>query len=137
MKYYYQCHRIKSRVYETIDAQILIGRMVQHILHKSFQRVRYYELEAAATFKKYYEEIVRLRGDLVERIITYAKRLNYVKFFEGVVKGNRLIYRLCGTEMDLVQLYHPDRGPSFDQLARPGQLERLAHHSYQKIAFVS
>jgi hypothetical protein len=29
VKYYYQSHRAKSRVYETIDAQHFIGRMVQ------------------------------------------------------------------------------------------------------------
>ncbi|MFT5085616.1 MAG: hypothetical protein ACI9Y1_003677, partial [Lentisphaeria bacterium] len=32
VKYHYQSHRAKSRVYETIDAQIFIGRMLQHIL---------------------------------------------------------------------------------------------------------
>ncbi|MEE8059515.1 MAG: transposase [Pseudomonadales bacterium] len=59
VKYYYQSHRTKTVAYETIDAQIFIGRMVQHILPKGFQRIRYYGLQATATFKKWYEVIAR------------------------------------------------------------------------------
>ncbi|WP_394332141.1 transposase [Piscirickettsia litoralis] len=38
--------------HETIDAVTFIGRMVQHIFPKGFQRVRYFGLQATASFKK-------------------------------------------------------------------------------------
>ena len=36
---------------------VFIGRMVQHIMPKGFQRVRYYGLQATKTFKKWVDVI--------------------------------------------------------------------------------
>lgn len=119
VKYYYQSHRTKGRVYETVDAQTFIGRMVQHILPRGFQRVRYYGLQATSSFKKWYEVVAKAAGDLVDSMVSYAKRINYAEFFEEVAKRNPLKCKLCGRGMELVQLYHPDRGMFFDLLAEP------------------
>lgn len=119
VKYYYQSHRTKGRVYETVDAQTFIGRMVQHILPRGFQRVRYYGLQATSSFKKWYEVVAKAAGDLVDAMVSYAKRINYAEFFEEVAKRNPLKCKLCGRGMELVQLYHPDRGMFFDLLAEP------------------
>ncbi len=75
---YYQSHRTKDRAYETIRVQTFIGRMVQHILPKGFQRVRYYGLQATATFKKWYEVIARVAGDLVDAMVSYVNRIAYL-----------------------------------------------------------
>jgi len=116
VKYYYQSHRTKTRVFETIDAQVFIGRMVQHILPKGFQRVRYYGLQATATFKKWYEAIAKAAGDLVDAMISYVKRITYAELFEEVAGRNPLRCRYCKKGMELVRLYHPDRGVFFDSL---------------------
>jgi len=116
VRYYYQSHRTKGRAYETISVQAFIGRMVQHILPKGFQRVRYYGLQATATFKKWYEVIARVAGDLVDAMVSYVHRITYADFFEEVAKRNPLKCN-CGAGMELVRLYHPDRGLFYDLLA--------------------
>jgi hypothetical protein len=117
VKYYYQSHRTKAVAYETIDVQKFIGRMIQHILPKGFQRVRYYGLQATSSFKKWYEVIARVAGDLVDAMVSYAKRLTYSELFEEVAKRNPLKCKFCGKGMELVKLYHPDRGLFFDLLS--------------------
>jgi Putative transposase/Transposase zinc-binding domain len=117
VKYYYQSHRTKSRAYETINVQTFIGRMVQHILPKGFQRVRYYGLHATATFKKWYEVIAGVAGDLVDAMVSYVNRITYIDFFAEVAKRNPLMCKHCGAGMDLVRCYHPDRGVFYDLLA--------------------
>ncbi|NGZ65359.1 hypothetical protein G6Z96_20130 [Vibrio aestuarianus subsp. cardii] len=81
VSYYYQSHRSKQREYECVEAEVFIGRMVQHILPKGFQRIRYYGLQATASFKKWYEVIAKAAGDLVEGMISYVNRLKYSDFF--------------------------------------------------------
>lgn len=120
VKYYYQSHRTKSRVYEIIDAHVFIGRMVQHILPKGFQRIRYCGLQATATFKKWYEIIAQAAGDLVDAMVSYAKRMTYADFFEEIAGRNPLQCSFCGRGMELVRLFHPDRGVFFDLLSPDG-----------------
>jgi len=43
---WYNDHTTGRRVEEEIDALTFIGRMVQHILPRGFQRIRYYGLHA-------------------------------------------------------------------------------------------
>lgn len=119
VRYYYRSHRTKNIAYETVTVQIFIGRMVQHILPKGFQRVRYYGLQATATFKKWYEVIARVAGDLVDAMVSYVKRIAYADFFEEVAKRNPLKCIFCGNELELVRLFHPNRGLFFDLLAPP------------------
>ena len=86
--YYYKSHRTKGIKYERVDMVVFIGIMVQHILPKGFQRVRYYGLQATASFKKWYEEIARVArvarvaGDLVDAMVSYVNRLRYADLFE-------------------------------------------------------
>ncbi|AQS36614.1 Putative transposase [Shewanella psychrophila] len=66
---YYQAYN-KQREYECVEAEVFIGRMVQHILPKGFQRIRYYGLQATASFKKWVEIIAKTAGDLVDGMIS-------------------------------------------------------------------
>ena len=93
--------------------------MVQHILPKGFQRVRYYDLQATATFRKWHDVIVEVTGDLVDAVVSYVKRIDYAAFFDEVAKRNPLTCCFCGSVMELVRLFHPDRGLFFDLLAPP------------------
>ena len=114
VSYHYQSHKSKQREYECVEAEVFIGRMVQHILPKGFQRIRYYGLQATASFKKWYEIIAKEAGDLVDGMISYINRLRYRDFFREVVGVNPMICTFCGDEMQLVRLYHPDRGFFYD-----------------------
>ena len=50
--YEYQSHKTKRMELETVDVLIFLGRMVEQILPKGFQRVRYYGLQATASYEK-------------------------------------------------------------------------------------
>ena len=50
--YHYRSHRTERTEHETVDVLTLIGRMVQHVVPKGFQRVRYYGVQATKTFAK-------------------------------------------------------------------------------------
>ena len=67
-----------------------MGRMVHHMLPKGFQRIRYYDLQATATFRKWHDVIVGVTGDLVDAMVSKVKRIDYAVFFEEVAKRNLL-----------------------------------------------
>ena len=50
--YWYRDHRTKQKEVLTLKREQFIGRMVQTILPKGFQRVRYYGLQATCKLKK-------------------------------------------------------------------------------------
>ena len=115
--YDYKSHRTKAIQYECVDVEAFIGRMVQHILPKGFQRVRYYGSQATASFKKWYEVIARITGDLVDAMVSYVNRLRYADFFEEVAGRNPLSCAYCGEEMELTRLFHPVKGFFYDIFA--------------------
>ena len=117
VRYYYQSHKTKLKTDETVEAQVFIGRMVQHILPKGFQRVRYYGLQATASFKKWFEVIAKAAGDLVDAMMSDIKRISYAEFFEEVAGRNPLTCKYCGGGMELVRLSHPKYGVLFDLFA--------------------
>ncbi len=117
VSYYYQSHKTKRREYVRVEAETFIGRMVQHILPKGFQRLRYYGLQATASFKKWYEIIAQVAGGLVDRMMTYVSRLRYSEFFNEVAGRNPLQCQRCGGLMELVKLFHPSRGFFYDIFA--------------------
>ena len=50
--YHYRSHKTERVERETVDVYTFIGRMVQHVFPKGFQRVRYYGVQATKTFAK-------------------------------------------------------------------------------------
>ena len=114
VKYYYKSHSTKRNECEEISVKNFIGRMLQHILPKNFQRLRYYGLQRTAVFKKYYILIADLLGDMVDKIISYAERITYAKFFEEVAGRNPLNCTHCGNKMELWQIWHPIKGMVYD-----------------------
>ncbi|WP_190319216.1 transposase [Candidatus Enterovibrio escicola] len=79
VRYYYQSHQAQLKTYETVDAQVFVGRQVQQILPKEFQRVEYYVLQATTSLKKWYEVIARVAGDFVDSMMSYTKRISYCR----------------------------------------------------------
>lgn len=118
VSYYYQDHKTKSRQYETVDVITFIDRMVQHIMPKWFQRVRYFGLQATKTFKKWCKVIKRGLSK-IERLVrgTYqvVVRRNYRERYKEVSGSDPYLCRYCGSEMELWKIWHPKYGVIFDE----------------------
>ena len=50
--YHYRSHKSERVEWETVAVYTFIGRMVQHVFAKGFQRIRYYGVQATKTFAK-------------------------------------------------------------------------------------
>src|ERR1043166_5179648 len=50
--YHYRSHKSEQVERETVAVYTFIGRMIQHVFPKSFQRIRYYGVQATKTFAK-------------------------------------------------------------------------------------
>ncbi len=62
-------------------------------------------------------KIARVAGDLEDAMVSDVNRVAYTDFFEEVANRNPLKCTHCGAGMELVRLYHPDRGLFYDLLA--------------------
>ena len=78
--YWYNDHETKARKEETVDVLTFIGRMVQHILPKGFQCIRYYGLQATRTYKKWSQVIIeglKNFGKTVKGVYEVVTSMNY------------------------------------------------------------
>jgi putative transposase len=116
---HYRSHTRERVERETVEVYTCIGRMVQHVLPKGFQRIRSYGVPATHTFAK-------LKG-LMQAALTKVK---------GIVKGASKImapmtYRQryqqrtgrdpmrcphCQREMGVWRLWHPTYGLIYEEL---------------------
>lgn len=112
VRYWYNDHTTGKREEAEVDALTFIGRMVQHILPKGFQRIRYYGLQATCRANKIREEVEGLlngsNGD-VEVRDTYK-----VTGYRGRIKESfgkdPLICTRCSNEMEFRGIWHPKYG---------------------------
>lgn len=97
----------------------LWGRMVQHILPKGYQRVRYYGLESTRSFSKW-GEIIRTGLKCIGRTIKGAYQVlankRYRKRYLEISGHDPLICKYCGNEMELSRIWHPKYGVIYDEL---------------------
>lgn len=116
--YWYNDHKTKSRRVETVSAEVFIGRMVQHIMPKGFQRVRYYGLQATKTFKKWMSVILegmKAFGRAVKGTYQIIRVKKYkARYLESGVR-NRWSCKYCGNELMLWEIWHPNYGMLFDE----------------------
>ena len=63
--------------------------------------------------------IAQAAGDLVDAMVSYAKRVSCADFFEEIAGRNLLQCHYCGKGMELARLFHPDREVFFDLLVGP------------------
>ena len=57
VRYWYHDHKSGTIQHETIPVHKFIGRMVQHILPKGFQRIRYYGFHGNVRYQQMLEKI--------------------------------------------------------------------------------
>jgi hypothetical protein len=120
--YEYACHETGKVEQTEVDVFQFIGRMVQQVLPKGFQRVRYLGLQATSSYRKSREQIVfaidtgivPLRDEEGEIIIARAQSL---KFREKILKWtgkDPLKCKNCGRDMELVKVWIKGKGTVFD-----------------------
>jgi len=116
--YWYNDHMTKSKKVETVDVDVFLGRMVQHIMPKGFQRLRYYGLQATKTFKKWSQVIrqgIRALGRVVKGTYRIVKVKKYRERYIEVSTQDPFLCRYCGHEMVLWNLWHPKNGIIYDE----------------------
>lgn len=118
VSYWWQDHKSKKREDAKIGVMRFIGRMVQHILPKGFQRIRYYGLHATCKAVKVRELLGRLMNGRTEEVVEGTYKVVEEKSYRWRIKEafgvDPLVCRQCGTEMELEQIYHPKYGVIYD-----------------------
>lgn len=127
--YWYRDHVSRRKQEETVSRETFIGRMVQHILPKGFQRIRYYGLQATCVLKKVRQRIllaVQGAAQVVLEGFEAVQRLTYRERMKRSFDRDPLMCPRCGTEMWLWRIWHPKYGVLYDELERikAGDYER-------------
>jgi len=113
VNYWYRDHKTGQIEHETLAVLQFIGRMVQHILPKGFQRIRYYGLHGNVRYQKMRQYL----ADIIPPETPYDPRGYRVlgpkpfaqRFFESFGK-DPLLCPKCGDDMTLELIYHPKYG---------------------------
>ena len=111
-------HKSNSKKFEIIDVLTFIGRMVQHIMPKWFQRVRYFGLQATRTFRKWAKAIrkgVQEIGHIVKGAYQIVRREKYRERYKEISGHDPMKCRYCGCEMDLWKIWHPKYGVIYEE----------------------
>ena len=120
--YWYRDHRTGQKEVVTQDREQFIGRMVQAILPKSFQRVRYYGLQATCKLKKVRVLLQTALQKLIQGVFGWVERivgkLNYQERMKRAYGLDPLQCTQCGGEMWLWYVSHPDYGVIYDELTQ-------------------
>jgi hypothetical protein len=134
--YWYRDHLSRGKKTETVSRETFIGRMVQHILPKGFQRIRYYGLQATCTLKKVREQLgVALPGatQRVLPVVASVKRLTYRERMKATLGRDPQVCPRCGAEMWLWKIWHPKYGLLYDEGER---LQAEAEAAHERRTFV-
>lgn len=115
--YWYKDHKTKSKKFEKVHVYIFIGRMVQHIMPKGFQRVRYYGLEATRTYRKWSAVIqkgIKRMGRIVKGAYQIVKRKKYRERYQEISGIDPMRCQYCENVMELMSIWHPKYGNLYD-----------------------
>jgi len=117
--YHYRSHKSERVERETVDVYTFIGRMVQHVFPKSFQRIRYDGVQATKTFAKLkgviQEALAKVQG-LVKGAIKIIAPLTYRQRYQQSTGRDPLRCPHCQREMGLWRIWHPTYGVIYDEL---------------------
>jgi Putative transposase/Transposase zinc-binding domain len=117
--YHYRSHTTEKVETERVEAYTFIGRMIQHIFPKGFQRIRYYGVQATKTFEKIkmiIKEAVSKVKKVVKDAIKIIPRRNYRERSKASAGKDPFICSRCGNEMEIWKIWHPKYGVMYDEL---------------------
>jgi hypothetical protein len=119
--YKYKDHKTGKEKVDTVTAEVFVGRMVQHILPKGFQRIRYYGLQATKTSAKWREVIEesnkKSRGN-ADGAYEIVEEMDYRQRYKDGCGKDPLICPCCGAEMSLWKIWHPKYGVIYSEEKR-------------------
>jgi hypothetical protein len=117
--YHYRSHKSERVERETVEVYTFIGRMIQHVLPKSFQRIRYDGVQATKTFAKLkgviQEALAKIKG-IVKGAIKILAPLTYRQRYQQSTGRDPLRCPHCQREMGLWRIWHPTYGVIYDEL---------------------
>jgi hypothetical protein len=134
--YWYRDHLSRGKKTETVSREMFIGRMVQHILPKGFQRIRYYGLQATCTLKKVREQIAVAVQGMVQwalPVVASVKRLSYRERMKATLGRDPQVCPRCGVERWLWKIWHPKYGVVYDEGER---LRAAAEAEHERRTFI-
>ncbi len=113
--YCYQSHSSGKKETEKISPIDFLGRMMQQLLPKGFQRIRYYGLQSNQHRSRLRAKVCAALGMLEliqERVLAPVRiaRLTYKSLVEIWWKYDPLRCRKCGELMELVRIWNPKKG---------------------------
>ena len=113
VRYWYQDHKTGTVQHERLGVLRFIGRMVQHILPKGFQRIRYYGLHGNVRYEKMRRYIAKvLPAHMPEDPTGYRvlPRRPFAELFFKSFGKDPLRCPRCGERMELELIEHPAYG---------------------------
>jgi hypothetical protein len=113
VSYWYEDHKTQAIQHAALPVLRFIGRMVQHILPKGFQRIRYFGLHSHPRYQQVREQLAPLRlvsPPLDARGYRVLPRPAFAQLFLATFGREPLLCPHCGTPMDWELLYHPEYG---------------------------
>ncbi|MGA7105534.1 MAG: transposase [Candidatus Deferrimicrobiaceae bacterium] len=113
VSYWYEDHKTQAIEHATLPVLRFIGRMVQHILPKGFQRIRHFGLHSHTRYQQVRERLATLRPastPLDPRGYRVLPRPAFTQLFLATFGQAPLLCPRCGTPMDWELLYHPEYG---------------------------
>lgn len=117
VRYWYRDHRSGRIEHETLPVQRFIGRMVQHILPRGFQRIRYYGLHGSRRYEGARNQVTELVApDSVpnpagHRALPRKTFSQLCKHSHGV---DPFVCSACGERLEITKMVVPRRGVIYD-----------------------
>src|SRR5215468_3347565 len=117
--YHYRSHKSEHVEWETVEVYTFIGRMIQHVFPKGFQRIRYYGVQATKTFEQLKRMIhdawAKVKG-IVKGAIKIITPMTYRQRYEQSTGREPLSCPHCQREMGVWRIWHPTYGIIYDEL---------------------
>lgn len=113
VSYWYKDHKTDAIQHTTLPVLRFIGRMVQHILPKGFQRIRYFGLHSHTRYQAIREQLATLLPSSPvhdPRGYRVLPRPRFAQLFLSTLGQDPLLCPRCGTPMEWELLYHPKHG---------------------------
>jgi hypothetical protein len=117
--YHYRSHQSERVERETVAVSTFIGRMVQHVFPKGFQRIRYDGVQATKTFatlkRLMQEALAKVKGSVKGAIKSIAP-MTYRQRYQRSTGQDPLRCPHGQSAMEVWRLWHPTYGVIYDEL---------------------
>jgi hypothetical protein len=115
-----------------VSRETFIGPLVQQILPKGGERIRYYGLQASCILKKVRAQLLDLFAVAEQQVLPLYDRASvsrpgYRERMRAAFGRDPLLCPRCGHEMWLWQIWHPQYGVIYDEL------ERIKAGAYERV----